>query len=85
LNDCYNNPYEPEDCSKINDFDMYYKKIKEDKNFDTVFFYHFTTPPILILFPLKSPNPKIWGINYNTDLPNSDSFLKKFIKKVIEI
>ena len=38
LNDCYNNPYEPEDCSKINDFDMYYKKIKEDKNFDTVFF-----------------------------------------------
>jgi hypothetical protein len=38
LNDCYNNPYEPEDCSKISDFDMYYKKIEEDKNFDTVFF-----------------------------------------------
>ena len=38
LNDCYNNPYEPEDCTKINDFDMYYKKIKEDSSFDTVFF-----------------------------------------------
>jgi hypothetical protein len=35
---CYNNPYETEECVNINDFDVYYKDIKDDKNFDTTFF-----------------------------------------------
>ena len=38
LNVCYNNPYEPEECNNINDFDKYYLTIKEEKDFDTVFF-----------------------------------------------
>ncbi len=38
LNVCYNNPYETEECVNINDFDVYYKDIKDDKNFDTTFF-----------------------------------------------
>ena len=38
LNVCYNNPYEPEECNNINDFDRYYKSIKEETDFDTVFF-----------------------------------------------
>ncbi len=39
LNVCYNNPYEPEECNNINDFDKYYLKIKEgDEDFDTEFF-----------------------------------------------
>lgn len=38
LNVCYNNPYEPAKCDKINDFDAYYKSILRDKSFDTAFF-----------------------------------------------
>ncbi len=38
LNVCYNNPYEPEECTNINDFDKYYKTIKEEEEFDTTFF-----------------------------------------------
>ena len=38
LNVCYNNPYEPTKCDKINDFDEYYKKILRDSSFDTGFF-----------------------------------------------
>ena len=38
LNVCYNNPYEPEECTNINDFDKYYKTIKEEEDFDTDFF-----------------------------------------------
>ena len=38
LNVCYNNPYEPEECNKINDFDKYYKKIIWETTFDTTFF-----------------------------------------------
>lgn len=38
LNVCYNNPYEPLKCDKINDFDRYYKKVMKDSSFDTSFF-----------------------------------------------
>ena len=38
LNVCYNNPYEPPECNNINDFDAYYKTIKEEESFDTEFF-----------------------------------------------
>ena len=38
LNVCYNNPYETEDCININDFDKYYKVIKQEESFDTIFF-----------------------------------------------
>ena len=38
LNVCYNNPYEPTKCDKINDFDEYYKKILGESSFDTGFF-----------------------------------------------
>ena len=38
LNVCYNNPYEPVKCDKIDDFGEYYKKIREESDFDTSFF-----------------------------------------------
>lgn len=38
LNVCYNNPYEPTKCDKINDFDVYYKSILGDQELDTHFF-----------------------------------------------
>lgn len=38
LNVCYNNPYEPTKCDKINDFDVYYKSILGDQELDTYFF-----------------------------------------------
>ena len=38
LNVCYNNPYETEECININDFDKYYKTIKQEEDFDTTFF-----------------------------------------------
>ena len=38
LNVCYNNPYETEECININDFDKYYKDIKQEEDFDTTFF-----------------------------------------------
>lgn len=38
LNVCYNNPYEPAKCDKINDFDEYYHTILQDKTFETSFF-----------------------------------------------
>ena len=38
LNVCYNNPYEPVKCDKIDDFSEYYKKIREESEFDTSFF-----------------------------------------------
>lgn len=38
LNVCYNNPYEPAKCDKINDFDTYYHTILQDKEFETSFF-----------------------------------------------
>lgn len=38
LSYCYNNPYEPETCSIIGDFDKYYRMSSRDKNFDTSFF-----------------------------------------------
>ncbi len=38
LNVCYNNPYEPVKCDKVDDFNNYYKRILGDKNFDTAFF-----------------------------------------------
>ena len=38
LNYCYNNPYEPANCSIIGDFDTYYRLSKSKENFDTGFF-----------------------------------------------
>ena len=38
LNYCYNNPYEPANCSIIGDFDTYYRLSKSKQNFDTGFF-----------------------------------------------
>lgn len=38
LNVCYNNPYEPVKCDKVDDFDNYYKRILGDRSFDTSFF-----------------------------------------------
>lgn len=38
LSYCYNNPYEPENCSIIGDFDRYYRMNTRDKDFDTNFF-----------------------------------------------
>ena len=38
LNYCYNNPYEPANCSIIGDFDTYYRLSKSKQNFDTTFF-----------------------------------------------
>lgn len=38
LSYCYNNPYEPESCSIIGDFDRYYRMSNRDKDFDTNFF-----------------------------------------------
>ena len=38
LNYCYNNPYEPANCSIIGDFDTYYRLSKSKESFDTGFF-----------------------------------------------
>lgn len=38
LNVCYNNPYEPVKCDKVDDFNNYYKRILGDRSFDTSFF-----------------------------------------------
>lgn len=38
LNYCYNNPYEPANCSIIGDFDTYYRLSKSNQSFDTTFF-----------------------------------------------
>lgn len=38
LNVCYNNPYEPVKCDKIDDFGEYYRKIREESDFDISFF-----------------------------------------------
>ena len=38
LNYCYNNPYEPANCSIIGDFDTYYRLSKRKESFDTGFF-----------------------------------------------
>lgn len=38
LNVCYNNPYEPVKCDKIDDFNEYYKDIIQESDFDTSFF-----------------------------------------------
>ena len=32
LNVCYNNPYEPVKCDKIDDFSEYYKKLEKNQN-----------------------------------------------------
>lgn len=38
LNVCYNNPYEPVKCDKIDDFSEYYRKIMKESDFDISFF-----------------------------------------------
>lgn len=38
LNYCYNNPYEPDSCTIIGDFDRYYRMSNRDQHFDTTFF-----------------------------------------------